>query len=68
MNLEFDPKLLQIILPIVLLNLILVVTAMIDLIRSRRTNGPKWLWALLILFVQMFGPICYFVFGRNRDV
>jgi len=58
---------LQIVLPIALLNTILIIVAMVDLFRAERTNGPKWLWVPLILFVQLFGPVLYLVFGRRRD-
>ena len=32
-----------------------------DLVRRAQTRGPKWLWALVILFVNLIGPIIYFV-------
>ncbi|MBE4907295.1 PLDc_N domain-containing protein [Bacillus luteolus] len=52
--------------PIAIIQLILMVTALVDLIRSEETNGPKLLWVLLILFVSMIGPILYFVVGRKK--
>lgn len=61
------PVPLPVILPIALLNLILAVVALVDLIRAERTQGPKWLWAVLIVCVQLLGPVLYFVFGRRRD-
>jgi hypothetical protein len=41
------------------------VIALIDLVRAERTNGPKWMWVPIILFVSMLGPISYFVLGRR---
>ncbi|MEH6955616.1 PLD nuclease N-terminal domain-containing protein [Neobacillus drentensis] len=58
---------LPIIAPILIIQLILIIVAIIDLIRIETTNGPKWLWALLILFINIIGPILYFVIGRKRD-
>ncbi|QOR66485.1 PLDc_N domain-containing protein [Cytobacillus suaedae] len=52
--------------PIAIIQLILMVTALVDLIRSEETNGPKLFWVLLILFVSMIGPILYFVIGRKK--
>ena len=52
--------------PILLLQLVLIVVALIDLARRERTRGPKWLWALIILFVNLIGPIIYFVVGREE--
>lgn len=53
--------------PILMLQLILMVTALVSCIREERMNGPKWLWILLILFVSLIGPVLYFVVGRRND-
>lgn len=55
-----------IIAPIILIQLILVVLALIDLVRISLTNGPKWLWALVIIFVNILGPVLYFIAGRKQ--
>jgi len=52
--------------PIVLIQTGLMVVALIDLIRRERTKGPKWVWLLVILFVNWIGPIVYFIFGREE--
>lgn len=52
--------------PLVVIHIILVITALIDCIRAERTNGPKWLWILIILFIQILGPVLYFVAGRRQ--
>lgn len=54
-----------IIMPIIIIQLILTVIAIIDLIRIEKTNGPKVLWVLIILFINLIGPILYFVIGRR---
>ncbi len=59
---EFLPFLI----PILIIQLALIVAAMMDLVKRPQTRGPKWLWALLILFVQWLGPIAYFVLGREE--
>ena len=59
-------QLLPFLIPIALLQLALMVVALIDLARRERTRGPKWLWVLIILFVNLIGPIVYFVFGREE--
>ncbi len=53
--------------PVVLIELGLMIAAIVDLIRRPHTRGPKWLWALIILFVNFVGPIIYFVFGRKEE-
>ncbi len=57
---------LPILAPLILIQLILMIVALVDVIRIRQTNGPKWLWILIIIFINMIGPILYFVFGRKE--
>jgi hypothetical protein len=52
--------------PIIVIQLILMGTALVDLIRNEETNGPKLFWVLLILLVSIIGPILYFVVGRKK--
>ena len=58
-------QVLPFLIPVVLLDLALRVVALVDLMRREHTNGPKWAWALVILLVNLFGSIIYFVFGRR---
>ncbi|MFF2450619.1 PLD nuclease N-terminal domain-containing protein [Neobacillus sp. NPDC058068] len=58
---------LPILAPIAIIQLVLLIIAIIDLVRIERTNGPKWLWALIILFINIIGPILYFVIGRRSN-
>ncbi|CAB4394549.1 unnamed protein product [Rhizophagus irregularis] len=40
--------------------------AIVEIIRSRRSDGDKLLWVLLILFFQVFGLIAYFFFSDRK--
>ena len=51
--------------PILVIQLLLVIIALVSCIRSEKTNGPKWLWILVILFINIIGPVLYFVIGRK---
>lgn len=57
----------MLILPLVIIQFILIIVAIIDLIRVRDTNGPKWLWAIIIILGNMIGPIIYFIVGRRNE-
>ncbi|MBS4174836.1 PLD nuclease N-terminal domain-containing protein [Bacillus sp. FJAT-49736] len=52
--------------PIVVIQVLLMVIALVDIIRIDRTKGPKWLWALIVIFINLLGPILYFVIGRKQ--
>ena len=55
--------------PLILIQLGLMVAALIDLERSERRvrGGNKLVWALVIVFVNIIGPIVYFVAGRDES-
>jgi hypothetical protein len=44
-----------------------MIAALIDVARREKLRGPKWLWVLVILFVNIIGPIIYFVAGRQDE-
>jgi hypothetical protein len=58
-----------ILLPLLLLEIGLLVAALYDLTRpNRRVKGDnKVVWALIVIFVSMIGPILYFLVGREPD-
>lgn len=58
--------LIPLLIPVALLQLGLLVYALADLLRRERTRGPKWAWALVILFISLIGPVAYLVFGREE--
>ncbi|MGE5599163.1 MAG: PLD nuclease N-terminal domain-containing protein [Bacteroidota bacterium] len=52
--------------PLIVLQLVLTVAALLDLARRERVaGGAKWPWALVIIFVSTIGPLIYFAFGRK---
>ena len=44
----------------------LLAAALLDIRRrpSEQVRGPKWAWAL-VAFINYFGPLSYFLFGRK---
>ena len=57
-------KYLPLIIPLILIQLGLMIFALVDLSKREKTRGPKWMWALIIIFGELVGPIVYFVIGR----
>ncbi|PYZ93981.1 transcriptional regulator [Salipaludibacillus keqinensis] len=53
--------------PIIVLQFILMVVALVDCLKQNQTNGPKWIWIIVILFINLIGPILYFIFGRRSN-
>jgi hypothetical protein len=64
---EIIKQYLPLLIPVVLIELGLMVTALVDLIRRAQTRGPKWVWVLVIVLINFIGPIIYFVAGRKEE-
>lgn len=58
---------LPLILPLVALQLILLIAALRDIMKRKSTNGSRQMWILIVVFVNIIGPVLYFVFGRKED-
>lgn len=59
---------LPLLVPLIVLQLILLVLALWDLTRPERRvrGGNKLVWGVVIVLVSMFGPLAYFLFGREE--
>jgi len=53
--------------PVIVIQLGLLVFALLDLLKRERTRGPKWMWIIIIIFVNIFGPVAYLLFGREES-
>ena len=61
-------ELIPFLIPVILIQLGLLIAALIDLGKqTTHTRGPKWAWVLVILFVNLIGPIIYFVAARKDE-
>lgn len=61
-------ELLPLIIPLVVIQLVLMGLALRDLVQpDRRVKGDnKVVWALVIVFGQLLGPIVYLLVGRDE--
>ena len=60
-------KLLPVLIPIFLIELGLMIYCIVDLVKREKTNGPKWVWVLVIVLVNIIGPVIYLIVGRKDD-
>lgn len=60
-------EILPIIAPIIVIQLILMVIALVLCVKAESTRGPKLMWVLIIIFVSIFGPIAFFIAGRRNE-
>ncbi len=52
--------------PLVVLHFVLMAAALVACVKDEETNGPKWAWILVIILINFFGPMLYFLFGRRK--
>jgi hypothetical protein len=51
--------------PLLIVEIALLVIALVDLIRRERVRGDnKVVWALIIVLINVIGPIAYLLAGR----
>ncbi|MRH44642.1 transcriptional regulator [Aquibacillus halophilus] len=60
-------EVLPIVAPILVIQIILMIVGLIAWTKTDETNGPKWMWLLIILFFSVIGPILFFIIGRRQQ-
>jgi hypothetical protein len=60
-------EVLPFLIPLLVLQLALMGVALYDLTRPERRvkGGNKLVWGLIIVLLELFGPLVYFLFGRE---
>jgi len=60
-------QVIALLLPLVVIQLGLIIAALYDLEKEERhvRGGSKLVWVLIIVFVNVIGPIVYFTAGRE---
>ena len=59
-------RLLPFLIPLALVQLALMVIALVDVLRREQVRGNRIVWILVVVFINIIGPIVYFVFGRKE--
>jgi hypothetical protein len=61
-------EILPFLIPLIVLQLLLMGVGLYDLTRPERQvkGDSKVVWALIIIFVNLLGPLLYFLFGREE--
>lgn len=62
-----DKTQIALLIPIIILYLALLLTAIIDLARNWEVRKNPLIWLFVIIFINIFGPVAYFIFGRKED-
>lgn len=56
------------ILPVLLVELILMLTALVHVLKHQKYRfGNRILWVCIVVLLQIIGPILYFTIGRGEE-
>lgn len=68
-SIEMLKEILPFLIPIILLQWSLMIYSLIKLIGAQSPPKylPKWGWLLIIIFINLIGPVIYLFFGRNDE-
>lgn len=59
---------LPILIPVIIIDLVLIITALIHVIKHPNYRfGNKAIWIIIVLFISIIGPILYFAVGRGDE-
>lgn len=65
---EIDAMEIALILPLVIIQLGLMAFALRDLLKRKRVKGGnKLVWGIVIVIVNIIGPILYLIIGREEE-
>lgn len=54
--------------PLLIIEFVLAITALVHVLRHPNYKfGNKVIWILVVLLLQIIGPIFYFIFGRGDE-
>jgi hypothetical protein len=65
---DFIRENIALLIPLFVIQLALMIAALVDLLKRENqqvTGGNKLIWILVIVLVNLIGPIIYFVAGRR---
>jgi hypothetical protein len=68
MGLDMLKEYLPFLIPLVIAQLALGITALVHVLRHPHYRfGNKVMWAFIVMLVQIIGPVVYFAFGRGEE-
>jgi len=61
-------EILPLLLPVIAIQLALMIVALVHVLRHNKYRfGNRTLWVVIVVFINILGPIAYFIFGRGDE-
>lgn len=58
---------LPLLLPIIAIQFILLIIAVLAWRKTTKTLGNKWIWLVIIIVIGIIGPIAFLTIGRRNE-
>ena len=53
--------------PVIIIEYALLIFAIVQVAKNEVRYLPKWGWTLIIVFINIIGPIIFLLIGKKRD-
>ena len=61
-------RLLPFFIPLIIIEYGLIIFALVQLFRNEAAYLPKWGWALVIIFINIIGPVVFLIVGKKKEI
>ncbi|MBA7560113.1 hypothetical protein ES708_01734 [subsurface metagenome] len=61
-------RLLPFFIPIIIIQYGLMIFALVQLFKNEAAYLPKWGWALIIIFINIIGPVVFLIVGKKKEI
>jgi hypothetical protein len=61
-------RLLPFFIPLIIIEYGLMIYAIVQLARNEAAYLPKWGWALIIIFINIIGPVVFLIVGKKKEI
>lgn len=61
-------RFLPLFIPIIIIQYGLMIFALVQLFRNEAAYLPKWGWALIIIFINIIGPVVFLIVGKKKEI
>ncbi|MDP3011502.1 MAG: PLDc N-terminal domain-containing protein [Candidatus Hydromicrobium sp.] len=61
-------RLLPFFIPLIIIEYGLMIYAIVQLARNEVAYLPKWGWALIIIFINIIGPVVFLIVGKKKEI
>lgn len=61
-------RLLPFFIPLIIIEYGLMIYAIVQLARNEVAYLPKWGWTLIIIFINIIGPVVFLIVGKKKEI